>query len=468
MGKIFINFNIVSTSDCLLVVREKSDPLSEVYRSDLLETPHTQRNITVDNLNPVMHIVQLWTTSDGTTLDSLLGSCDIDASINNEVAFGYIQFVVGRGNGAPEYDPEPETAQYVNPDLDGKDYLVFKAGVGPLTWGVDIQTISGGGFEFINGQVFGGEEQYTVQYSNITSTSTSSSGRAYPSDVIEITADTAFGSTHYNKLIEVNSASSAILTISIASLDTVPNGTLFGINTHNGNQKAVTLQLNTGRYCWVNTTANGPQQRNAVYIGRGESVTFIKKGSALRIVQWDGDYRRLGQRIFSDGLPPVNALPETGGWYLNSDYPRFVNWYLADLPGAELGTGTEDLVPNITNITKFILGATKFWMKDTSGRFYRATSSDGTVDPDGPRLSGNNQADDNKAHNHVEAPWDKASAKASEVDSTATPAGLDSGLPTQEYMVGHMDNPKWTLATIKNQGSESRPKNVAVNFYVII
>lgn len=467
MAKIFVSFNLVSTADFLLVARESDDPIAEVYRSAVLTPPHTVRNITINNINPVMHRIELWTTSDGTTLDELRGVCDIDASINNEVAFGYLQFIVGRGNGAPEYDPAPETEEYVNPDLDGKDYLVFKAGQGPLTWGVDIQTISGGGFELINGTLFGGEEPYTVQYSNVTS-STTSSGKAYPSDVIEITADTAFGSTHYSKLLEVISASSSVLTITIASLDTVPNGTLFGINTHNGNQRGVTLQLNVGRYCWVNTTANGPQQRNAVYIGRGESVTFIKKGSALRVVQWDGDYRRVGQRVFSDGLRPVNALPETGGWYLFTEYPRFVNWYLADLPGAELGTGTQDVVPDQTNRVKFIMGSTKFWMKDTSGLFYRATSVDDNVDPDAPRLSGNYQADDNKQHNHVEAPFNRASARASDIDNTATPAGLDSDLPSSEYAVGNMSADDWADATIVDQGSEARPKNVAVNFYVII
>lgn len=464
MGKIFINFNIVSTSDCLLVVREKDDPLSEVYRSDLLETPHTQRNITVDNLNPVMHIVQLWTTSDGTTLDSLLGSCDIDASINNEVAFGYIQFVVGRGNGAPEYDPEPETAQYINPDLDGKDYLVFKAGEGPLVWGEDIQTITGGGFEFIDGTLFGGEEKYTVQYSNITSSSTSSGGKAYPSDVVEITSNTVFGSTHYNKLIEVNSVSTANITITISSLDAIPNGTQFGINTHNGVQRYVILKLNTGRYCLINGF-----QENEVYLGRAEGITFIKKGNYLRIVGSPPEsFSRIGQRVFSDGLQPVNTLPEIGGWYLKTDYPRPVKWYLERLPGAELGTGTDDVIPNAANKTKWILGSTKFWMPDTSGLSVRATSADGTVDLGGPRLAGSYQADDNKAHNHVAAPWNKASAKASDVDPTGTPAGLDSGLPTQEYLVGHMTTDDWNNATISDQGTESRPKNVASNFYRII
>src|SRR5687768_5608326 len=101
MAKIFISFNIVSTADFLMVVRESDDPLAEVYRSDVLTPPHTIRNVTVDDLNPVMHRVEFWTTSDGTTLDELRGVCDIDASIANEVAFGFIQFVVDRGNGAP-------------------------------------------------------------------------------------------------------------------------------------------------------------------------------------------------------------------------------------------------------------------------------------------------------------------------------------------------------------------------------
>lgn len=451
MAKIFVSFNIISTSDFLLVARESDDPLSEVYRSDLLEPPHTVRNITINNINPVMHRVELWTTSDGTTLGELRGVCDIDASIANEVAFDYIQFVVGRGNGAPEYDPAAEQGQYVNPDLDGKDYLVFKEGFGALKWGIDIQTISGGGFEFINGNLFSEGEGYTVQYSLITSSTTSTSGKSYPEDVVEITGNITFGSTHYNKLIEVNS-SSPIVTIDIPSLDAVPNGTLFGINTHNGTQRYVTLQLNTGRYCLING-----EQRNAVYIGRAEEVTFIKKGSYLRIVNWDGDYRRVGQRVFTDGLQPANTLPETGDWYLQTDYPRIFNWYVAELPAPELGTGTDDITPDATNITKWIIGATKFWVPDSSGRFFRATSSDNTVDIQGPRLAGSNQADEVGAHDHnLVVPANKTSQTASGFGRFV--GGSDGNEPSA------MDS----VVTEDNSGDETRPKNVATNVYRII
>lgn len=458
MAKIFVSFNIVNPSNCFLVAREKSDPLSEVYRSAVLTTPHSQRNITIDNINPVMHIVQLWTTSDNVTLNALIGSCDIDASIANGVAFEYIQFVVGRGNGAPEYDPVAEQGQYVNPDLDGKDYLVHKEGFGVLKWDIDIQTISGGGFKYINGNLFSEGEGFTVQYSLITSSTTSSSGKSYPEDVVEITGNITFGSTHYNKLIEVNAAGAgSIVTIDIPSLDAVPNGTIFGINTHNGNQRSVTLQLNVGRYCLINNSANGPQQRNSVYIGRGEEVTFIKKGSYLRIVNWDGDYKRIGQRIFCDGLQPINTLPETGGWYVKAEYLRFANWYLADLPAGELGTGTEDVTPNDANKRKFIIGATKFWMPDTRGLFMRATSTDNSVDIQGPRLSGSFQADEVGPHDHNLV-----------VPASAT-STTDSGFG--KFVGGSSGNEPSNMdlvLTEDNSGDETRPRNVATNVYRII
>src|SRR5690348_16830449 len=125
MAKIFIAFNVVSTSDVILVVRESDAPLAEVFRQ-FYAAPHTQTNLTVDNLNPVMHVVQIWTTTDGTTLLQLKGQCDIDASISNTFAFDFIQFIVGRGLGSPNFDPSPDQPQYVNANLDGKTYVVFK------------------------------------------------------------------------------------------------------------------------------------------------------------------------------------------------------------------------------------------------------------------------------------------------------------------------------------------------------
>lgn len=373
MAKIYISFNITSTSDFLMVVRENSNLLAEVYRSDLLEPPHSQRNITVDNLNPVMHTVQFWTTIDGTTLGELRGQCEIDASISNTTSFDFIQFIVDRGQGAPAYDPASGQGQYVNTDLDGKDYVVFKPGFGALIWGLHIDTITGGGFEYIDGQEFSNAEEYTIMINNLVTTSDASSGRGYPDGVVEFTGDITFGSTHYNKLLEANCAG-ALPVIDIPSIDAIPENTVFGINTHNGSQRYVTLQLDSGKYCLV-----FGQQRNAVYIGKGEEVTFIKKGAYLRIVNWDGDYRRIGERVFTDSTPPVNSIEEGAGWLLKTDYPRLFNWYIDELNPAETVSGTDDVQPSVQDRGKWNIGATKFWVPDRRGKFNR--NNDGLSEP---------------------------------------------------------------------------------------
>jgi hypothetical protein len=452
MAKIFVSFNIVSTSDFLLVARESDDPLAEVYRSDVLTPPHTVRNLTITDLNPVMHRVELWTTTDGTTLEELRGVCDIDASIINEATFGYIQFVVDRGNGAPEYDPASSQSQYVNTDLDGLTYLVYKEGFGVLKWGIDIQTISGGGFELLNGAIFSPGEGYTVQYSNVSTGASTSSGKSFPEDIIEITGDITFDSSHYNKLIEVNS-NATIVTITISSLDAIPNGTQFEINTHNGTQRYVALQLNTGRYCLINGV-----QRNAVYLGRAEGMTFFKKGSYLRIVGPPPEsFGQLGRRIFADGLQPVNTLPETGGWYLKTDYPRLFNWYIDELPALELGSGTDDVTPSADNITKWIKGATKFWVPNTKGRFFRATSTDNTIDLEGPRLSGDPQDDQVGPHDH------SLIVPATATSTTASGQGRFVGGSD-----GNEPSAMTAVLTEDNSGDETRPRNVATNVYRII
>jgi hypothetical protein len=262
-------------------------------------------------------------------------------------------------------------------------------------------------------------------------------------------------------LLEI-AGSATIFTITMPAFNTIPDGTKFCVNTHSGTQRYVTILLPAGKTSPINGNA-----RNIVYIGRGEEVTFIKNGDYLRIVSWDGDYRRVGEKVMCDGNPPFNGLKLVGGWYLKTDYPRLFNWHVNTLPLGELGTGTDDVTPDTANITKWIIGTSKFWAPDHGGRFYRVTDPDGNIDPDGSRPVNWPQADDNKAHNHVTAPWDKAGAKASDITGEATAGSLDSSNASTEYRIGQM-GAYWTDATIVSQGTESRPKNITTDVYVII
>jgi hypothetical protein len=443
MAKIFISFNVTTTSDIILVVREKSAPLAEVFRQ-FYAAPHTQRNLTVDELTPVIHIVQVWSTSDGTTLEQLKGQCDIDASISNDAAFTLIQFIVDRGQtGSPTYDPVSNQDSYVNPELDGKNYAVFKPGYGALVWDIHIELLTGGGFKYINGQLFSSEEEYTVMVFNTVQTSTSSSSKSFPEDFVEVTEDETFDSSYYNKMIEAN-GSSPILTITMPSLASIPDNTKFGINTHNGSQRYITLQLDTGEYCRV-----AGQNRNAIYVGKAEEVVFQKKGTYLRIVYWNGDYLRVGERVKADGIAPINSFQEIGGWYTKTDYPRIFEWYVNELPVDELGTGTEDITPSSSNRTKWIIGTTKFWVPDRRNYFDRNT--------DGTRKSGNVQSDD------VKSPSDNL--------LTGVKRRFAAGGFIEGYVSGGGNAPgsdNYDPATWPYSGTETRPINVATNVYRII
>lgn len=444
MAKIFIAFNVVSTSDVILVVRESDAPLAEVFRQ-FYAAPHTQQNLTVDNLNPVMHIVQIWTTTDGITLLQLKGQCDIDASITNSFAFDFIQFIVGRGLETPNFDPVADQPQYVNPNIDGKTYVVFKPGQGPLDWTADINTITGGGFQFINGQNFGSGEEYTVMVSNLVASTVVSSGKGYPSDIVPIAGDTAFSSLHFSKLLEVISAN-PLVGISISDLSIIPDGTVFGINTHNytasiGFHQTTVLQLPSGKYVQVLG-----KQRNALYLGIGEEVTLIKKGAYLRIVDWEGDHRRLGERISTDGTPPQNSLPETGGWFAKSSFPRVFEWYINELDITELGTGTDDVVPDASNKTKWIIGVNKFWVPDRRNYFDRNT--------DGIRKSGDVQAEMVGPHTHKVKPPDSNSQSGFGKTTTGSDGPESTGIAQYD--------------TLANTGTENRPANTSTNVYRII
>jgi len=442
--------------DMIAVIYDSNAPAAELSRQTI-PAPHTSPvNLSFTNLNPGTYIVKIHETPDGVTLGNLHHDFWVDASLQHLSAFTVKTFQVGAGRGTPYFDPADQDVDYINTDLNGLDYTVFKPGYGPLDWVANINPYIGGGFSLIDGQKFSQDEIYTILISNlVTQPLPPTTGKSYPDDVVVIANDTAFGSSHYNKLLEIDSANT-LLTITIASLGTIPDGTMFGINTqkHNNVTRYTVLQLPGGTYCYVNG-----EQRNIIYLGKGEEIWLHKKGSVLRIIQWDGDYRRIGEKVWSDGKSPINGLALTGQWLLKTDYPRLFEWHVNALPMGELGTATQDTTPDADNITKWIIGPTKFWAPNYEELFMRGAS--------GSRLAGSYEEDDNKAHNHVTAPWDKAGAKASDITSEATTGSLDSANASTEYRIGQMGS-YWTAATIQSQGTEARPKNVAQNIYVII
>jgi hypothetical protein len=254
MSNINISFNTngITTAQVILVLREKADLGTIIYQQAF--TANSQHNVTVMDLNPVMHQAEVWDTNDGTTLNALKGQCDIDAAqTSGSGSFAYIQFkvdsgtVTGTGITTAGVCPVDGDTQYVDTALDGLSYLVNKVGAGIMQWGSEIQMIAGGGFEYIDGQVFSGQDEYTIIVANSTVATSAAASTSDLTDVIEHIANATLTSTHRNKLNVFNFAgTTAVLTME--TLVGVANKTLYAFSTHRGSHKlTVKLLFNPGR-----------------------------------------------------------------------------------------------------------------------------------------------------------------------------------------------------------------------------
>lgn len=460
MGKIFVSFTIVSTANFFLVARENLTG-AEVYRSAVLTPPHVQRNITITPVNPVMHSVELWTTVDGINLDTLRARCDVDASIDSKVSFTPITFIPGNGRSAPHYDPVVDQPVYTNPDItltydpatDSYNFVVSKSGFGLVDIGMHLTLLPDGhGFEWADGQVFSEGEEYTIMLNElVTIHESGTTGASFPTGIIEITEDTTFSAAHYGKLLLLN-GTNPVITIDITAMGSIPDNTMFSVNTHGGIQNYAAIDLPVSAYCLINRI-----QRNIIYFRPGVQVQFIKSGDTLIVVNGGDAFADRGKRVFADGTTPIDALPETGVWYLKADYPGIFNEYVNTLNAGEFATGADDSTPADADKAKFVIGVNKFRTPDTRGLTVKATEV--------ARLSNSIEDEEVGSHEHgglADVPTGAHSSGSSALTgavrflvntAVSTPQGLGAA----------------TLTVLGNSvGEKNKIDNVAANFYRLI
>lgn len=350
------------------------DGAAEIDRLPI-PAPHTSpQDLDFINVAPKTYNVKIHETPGGGVLGNLRHDFWVDAALEKLKAYTVKTFQVGLGRGTPYFDPADQGTNYINPDLVGLDYMVFKPGYGPLDWNADITPRIDGGFTFTNNQKFGQDEIYTILISNlVTQPITGGSVQGFPTGFVAVSADRAFDSTLYNKIIEIDT-SQDILTINI-DLSPIPDGTQFSINTHRhySNLNNAILALGVGQFCLVNG-----RDENIVYIGRSEEVVFFKTSQGLKVLNWDGEYRRVGEKIFTDYEPPtiVNILPFIGNWVEKVKHPRLWFWYVARLAPDQFWTGADDSTPVGDDVRRWGVGPSKIFVPDYKNMGYKV--NDGT------------------------------------------------------------------------------------------
>jgi hypothetical protein len=441
MGDIRLSLREVGVTGYLRVfAREVANPgavVAEVTIDPPIPDPY---GLVFTGLNEIPHYVDFYESTDGISTGLLLMTILYD--VGSGVATSEMRFY--KADGVGTYDPASGTSSITDPYLAGKNVVkVFKEGFRFLkesdefTQAGDTVTIPVS--DALPDPTFGVSEVISLEIAYVSTSSSTASSQNFPKDVIAVPSNITLSSTHYSNMMEATSGA-GILTITFPAFSGIPDGTKFGFNTDNGTQTYMAIVLPGGSYCMV-----GGVQRGTVYLGRGEELTVIKKANYLRIINWSGDHRRVGDRVSKDGTPPLNSLPETGGWYLKSQYPRLWEWYINMLPPSDIVNAADDSVVNPVNAPRWNVGTTKFWVPDRRGYMDKAS--------EGARRAG-----------EVQTP------QVGQFELTVVKANGFTGNPgagdVNKFGYGAA-NPV-SRTTIQNNGVENRVLNAAVFTYRII
>jgi len=472
MGEIRLSVGQVNISNYLMVnVREVGNP-TVIVQSQVIPPPvPSSFNLVFTGLADVVHYVDFRSSADGVSLGLLLGTFVYD--VKDEIYATEYRFYVVDGGGPT--DPTASDSSITDPYLNGKIVsTVYREGFRPLRPSVEFSQ-TGSTINFLTAplQLFGSGETWVVEIVYKTANPTGGAG-TFPVDIIELTSDTTLVNIHQNKLMEIN-GSGLQLTVTMPSFSSIPEGTKYAFQTDHGAQRTAAIVIDPGsvNFAWVEGV-----QRTTLYMGKGEYLVLIKKGSYMRVLEWRGDFSRVGELVYKD-IPPANGVAHQGMWDDIAGYPRLYNWYILNLDPSYFGSGSYPAVPSGTNKHKWCIDLVngKIWFPDLGGVFLRVTDSNGDIDtdrPGGDRKPGTYQGDGQGpasvnffvfsgigvGKNGMHNPAAGLGPLASYGDGGFVSSTGASGTNNNNERVGTFD--------VVNTASENRPKNVNMNIYRII
>jgi hypothetical protein len=364
MARIGLNIRVTGYTGSLLIVWREvvaGNPTPpETGRSAAFAFPY-DAVYSIDSINPVVHVVELWRSSDGVALDELIKQWNIDASVYNTAVLVTYQYKVGRGNsdstlGAAWADPANGDVILADERLNGaakSELIVHESGYGRhLDEEYDLH--AGGGIELLYGKTFDQDVAWSITWSKIVPASVTVATGSLYTDValVEDTRDLYVDSTDnlYNKLV-IAGGSGSVLTINFPDLATIPNNTKVTFNTHNMSSNYLALRLDAG-----DTISHLGEDKNVIYLAKGEEISIYFKGGAGYIYSYDGRalYRGNVHRDMDTARASNHGgfllADESTGVLSADDYPGLYEW-IENLPAnhsVALGTGAGQWSQSVT------------------------------------------------------------------------------------------------------------------------
>lgn len=392
----------INVPDYLIVrARKTSAPGAEVARSAPLgPAPVGNLNFIVPGLDPVNHFFDLYESTDGETLNTLLGTWTWDVQ-NSETLEEIRYYIVGSG---VNNSPNDGDTSFVDAYLDGKNVVKFeKRSIGPLIpgsegytaeWTFDpmTNTVALSGLAFANMETYA----VTILYSQPVPTSGSN---AFFQDVKTITADTlTMDSTYRNNRVRCIGTGTQQV-VAFEPITGIPDGTFWYFTHHDGGTQFQTKFVFSDANLIF---AGGPYPE--FWIGRGEELWIEKRGSQYEVIQAPAGALLVGHHSsqsvpsLAGNFPYPNLYPEDNSLWGADDLPRLWWWLTHIFPNGNYFISDDNLDnPGYVRPTSagqpwkagmFIISTTKrkFRMPDTQGFSEQGSKSFSTFGTDAQRL----------------------------------------------------------------------------------
>lgn len=336
------------TGDVILIVQEVQNLGATVYQVTF-PPPHTQRNHTIAGLAPVMHRFFFWESPAGSgTLQTLLGSADIDAGISTDAILEVLELTV---DGGEADDPVGGSSTYVNskligvkpatPGVDptGPVYQVFQRGVGPKLTSEFTDNPVAGGFTLTGGDAFSSGDVWIVNiYRKLTST-TGQVLTSFFNDILRETADFSIDDSFYNRKI-VLAGGGAVRKVTVPSLSGIPARRYFIFDTNEGSYNYAALEFTDG------VLYQGRKAHSIFWLPPGVEICFaiedvggIKQGT---VIYHTGADRRRGALVFDEIADRPGYVLSDGTQYTKAAMPGLYDFVAGLAPGVAVSMATWD------------------------------------------------------------------------------------------------------------------------------
>lgn len=447
-----INLSISSaptiTQNIAIRIFKASNPSVVVSVQEFTPPHNSPRNVTFTNVDPVVYIINTYSTPGDPVLGTLLHSFIYNPEYTSAdiKATEFLKMVEG--------DTEYEDPAWADFDID----TVFRVGFGPLfepdqiEWilNVDNRVI---GFRLSQpGDTFAADEQFTVQfYPKITTIQPVFNSDKIVIDENVITGDTVLTSANAGRLLRLQGASSAF-TVSLPAIGTTDTFLTYFLVSDGGSHVNVTINVNTGG----NIVFNG--NKTQIILAQGERAMIVYTGTDYVVLNDCPGVLRVGE-IFDiyDKDSSVQGCIFADGSLLDRNVYRRL-WAFVQQLDASLLITDATWVASSEQHGRFSTGdgVTNFRIP----RLYTTGYLRGVEGTGLTRLAGSYQDDDVESHAHV---MFGEESSATNLEAGKIPAYLAGGYGAgNDYRIKNAATQTATRGITGSTGLETTPKNFGV------